>query len=207
MSLSAEALETFTRAFAEHAERTLSEDDLRPTLVVDALVNGRELTLELCEELQQLAPFGLGNPGVVLLAAGCELSELSAVGDGKHLKLAVTANDARSGAIAFGQGERIDRFRRPGRYDVAFRLDANHWNGTVTPQLLVRRIFETPAGFEDLRRRLMAEWRAGPDAWSPQARQIFEELGLVDDPGARKSLAESPTFLAVLAEPPLLAAA
>ncbi|MDQ3894449.1 MAG: hypothetical protein M3292_07270, partial [Actinomycetota bacterium] len=124
-----------------------------------------------------------------------------AVGDGKHLKLAVTANGARSGAIAFGHGERLDRFRRPGRFDVAFRLEANRWNGAVAPQLVVKRIFETPAGYEDLRLRLIAEWKAGPRHWNPQARQIFDELGLLDDPGARRSLAESPTFRAALAEP------
>jgi single-stranded-DNA-specific exonuclease len=207
MSLAAENVEAFTRAFAEHADGVLFEDDLRPTLVVDALVDGRDLTLELSEELRRLAPFGLGNPGIILLAAGCELSELDAVGDGKHLKLAVTANGARSGAIAFGQGERLDRYRRPGRYDVAFRLDANHWNGTVAPQLVVRRIFDTPEGWEELRRRLAAEWKAGPETWSPQARRIFEELGLADDPRSRRNLAESPTFRAALTEGPLAEAA
>jgi single-stranded-DNA-specific exonuclease len=201
LSVRDEDVEAFRRAFADYADATLAEEDLGPRLIVDALVDGRTLTLDLCEELERLAPFGLGNPGITLLVAGCELSELGAVGEGKHLKLAVTANGARSGAIAFGQGERLDRFRRPGRYDVAFRLDANRWNGTVSPQLVVKRMFETPAGFEDLRRRLATEWKSGPDAWSLQARQIFEELGLVEDPTARRSLAESPTFLAALAEP------
>ncbi len=200
MSLRTEALPAFARAFAEHADSVLTDDDLGPRTVVDAIVDGRELTLGLCEELERLAPFGLGNPGVILLAVGCELSHLGAVGDGKHLKLAVTANGTRSGAIAFGQGERLDRLRRPGRYDVAFRLEANQWNGTVAPQLVVRRIFETPAGYEELRRRLAAEWKAGRDAWSPEARAIFEELGLVEEPDGRRSLAESPTFRAALEE-------
>jgi single-stranded-DNA-specific exonuclease len=201
LSLAPEELEPFARAFAAHADEALDDVDLAPRLVVDAVVDGRELTLGLCEELERLAPFGLGNPGVTLLAAGAELTELAAVGDGKHLKLAVTANGARSGAIAFGWGERLDRYRRPGRYDVAFRLDANRWNGTVAPQLLVKRIYETPARYEELRAALAAEWKAGPEAWSPQARKIFEELGLAETPAGRRSLAESPTFRAALAEP------
>ncbi|HEX2110912.1 MAG TPA: single-stranded-DNA-specific exonuclease RecJ [Gaiellaceae bacterium] len=200
VSVRDEDVDPFARAFATHADAVLADDDLATTLVVDALVDGRELTLALGEELDRLAPFGLGNPGVTLLAVGCELSELGAVGDGKHLKLAVTANGARSGAIAFGQGERLDRYRRPCRYDVAFRLDANHWNGTVAPQLVVKRVFETPDGYETLRNRLAGEWKAGSERWSALARQIFEELGLVDDPAARRSLAESPTFRAALAE-------
>ena len=208
LSLDDESRDAFARAFAAHADAVLDDAALAETLVVDAVVDGRELTLDLCEELGRLAPFGLGNPGVTLLAAGCELGELAAVGEGKHLRLAVTANGARSGAIAFGWGGRLDRYRRPGRYDVAFRLDANHWNGTVAPQLVVRRIFETPERYEDLRRALAAEWRAGPDAWSPWAREVFEELELVGAPsGARRSLAESAAFRAALLPEPVPAAA
>jgi hypothetical protein len=140
------------------------------------------------------------------MAVGCELSELGAVGDGKHLKLAVSADGARSGAIAFGQGGQLDRFRRVGRYDVAFRLAANRWNGTVAPQLQVKRIFETPAGYEGLRARLVREWRLESGARSAEAQAIFAELGLDDDPDGRRHLVESQTFCALLHEPVPLAA-
>jgi single-stranded-DNA-specific exonuclease len=172
---------------------------------VDAVVRGTELTLDLCRELERLAPFGLGNPGVTLLAVGCEISELGAVGEGKHLKLAVTADGARSGAIAFGQGSQLDRYRRPVRYDVAFKLAVNQWNGAVSPQLVIKRIFDTPERFEDLRVALVGEWKAGPDAWSEFARGVFAELGLADG-GSWRSLVESETFLAALKEPMPLAA-
>lgn len=207
LSISPENLEAFAEAFAEHAAGTLGEEDLRPVTRVDAVVRGRELTLGLCEELERLAPFGLGNPNVTLLAVGCELSELGAVGDGKHLRLAVTAGGARSGAIAFGRGPALDRYRRSGAYDVAFRLQANRWNGTVTPQLVVREIFETPTRYDELRRALLAEWEAGPERWTPLALAVFEELGLTDDPGSWRPLVESPTFAAALADEPFAAAA
>jgi single-stranded-DNA-specific exonuclease len=200
LSIAPPNVEAFAEAFAAQAAGVLVEEDLEPVLPVDAVVDGRELTLDLCEELERLAPFGLGNPNVTLLAVGCELSELGAVGEGKHLKLAVTANGARSGAIAFGQGSRLDRFRRVGRYDVAFRLTANRWNGTVAPQLVVRGIFDTPDGYEELRAWLAREWRAGREAWSPQARAVFAELGLDEDGETWRPLVDSSTFLAALRE-------
>jgi single-stranded-DNA-specific exonuclease len=205
LSISPENLEAFAEAFAARAGEELSDDDLAPMVRVDAVVRGTELTLDLCRELERLAPFGLGNPGVTLLAVGCEISELGAVGEGKHLKLAVTADGARSGAIAFGQGSQLDRYRRPVRYDVAFKLAANQWNGAVSPQLVVKRIFDTPERFEDLRVALGAEWKAGPEAWSQFARGVFTELGLADG-GSWRSLVESETFLAALKEPMPLAA-
>jgi single-stranded-DNA-specific exonuclease len=206
LSIDPANVDAFAEAFAEHAAGMLGDEDLEPVLAVDGVVHGRELTLDLCEELERLAPFGLGNPGITLLAVGCELSDLGAVGEGKHLRLAVTAGGARSGAIAFGRGAQLDRFRRGGRYDVAFKLAANRWNGTVAPQLVVRRIWETPDGYEQLRKRLAAEWQAGPDRWSAEAQAIFAELGLDEDAGARRHLVESPTFLAALREPYPLAA-
>src|SRR6185503_14565381 len=109
--------------------------DLAPVVRVDAVVRGTELTLDLCAELERLAPFGLGNPGVTLLTVDCELSELGAVGEGKHLKLAV-----------------------------------KQWNGAVSPQFVVKRIFDTRERFEDLRLALVAEWKAGPAEWSEFAR-------------------------------------
>ena len=208
LSIRPEAIEAFAEAFGAHADATLEEDELRPVTIVDAVVRGDELSLELVEELERLAPFGLGNPGVTLLAVGCELSELAAVGDGKHLKLAVNAEGergraVRSSAIAFGQGSRVDALRRPGRYDVAFRLDANEWNGTVSPQLIVKRIFATPDRYAELRAALAAEWKKGPDERSEHARAIFAELGLLSDEppaGGRRHLVESPTFRAALEE-------
>jgi single-stranded-DNA-specific exonuclease len=207
LSIEPERVERFADAFAAHAESLLTEEDLRPVVQVDAIVRGDELTLDLVEELERLAPFGLGNPGVTLLAPACELSELGAVGEGKHLKLAVTprggpAPPVRSGAIAFGQGGQLDRLRRPGLYDVSFRLGANRWNGTVAPQLVVKRIFDTPDGYEELRARLAAEWRGGEDGWSGEARVIFEELGLTERSPARRHLLESETFRALLAGAP-----
>ena len=207
LSIAPERLEAFAEAFAAHAAGVLTEADLRRVTPVDAVVRGRELTLGLSEELERLAPFGLGNPNVTLLAVGCELSELDAVGNGKHLRLAVTAGGARSGAIAFGRGAALDRYRNPGRYDVAFKLDANRWNGTVTPQLVVREIFATSERYEELRRSLLAEWKAGSERWSPLAQAVFAELGLVGGAESWRPLVESPTFLAALADEPMAAAA
>jgi single-stranded-DNA-specific exonuclease len=207
LSIAPERLEAFAEAFAAEAAAALTEDELRRVTPVDAVVRGRELTLGLCEELERLAPFGLGNPNVTLLAVDCELSELDAVGNGKHLRLAVTAGGARSGAIAFGRGAALDRYRRPGHYDVAFKLDANRWNGTVTPQLVVREIFATPERYEELRRTLMAEWQARPEHRSPLAQAIFAELGLDGGADGWRPLVESPTFLAALSDEPMAAAA
>jgi single-stranded-DNA-specific exonuclease len=208
LSIRPERVEAFAEAFAAQAEQQLSEEDLRPITMVDAVLpRGTKLTLDLCAELGRLAPFGLGNPNVTLLAADCELAELTTVGEGRHLRFRIKQEGRDAGsAIAFGLGPQLDRFRRPGRYNLAFRLEENHWNGTVAPQLQIRRVFETEDRFAELRAWLVELWRGDSSSWPPEAHAIFEELELAGAAGKRHLL-ESETFRALLAEPKLARAA
>jgi single-stranded-DNA-specific exonuclease len=207
LSIEREQITAFSAAFTARADQVLRDDELEPRAVVDAVVSGRELTLDLAAELGRLAPFGLGNPPVTLLVAGCELSELTAVGEGRHLRFRIRDGDRPAGsAIAFNLGGHLDRFRRAARYDVVFRLEENRWNGTVAPQLVVRHVWETSERYEVLRRRLATEWGAGPARWSDEARVVFDELGLVEGASWR-SLLESEAFRVLLEEEPLARAA
>src|SRR6266511_713528 len=206
LSIVPEGVEPFAEAFAAQADGLVTPEDLVPTTVIDAVLpRGAKLTLELCEELRRLAPFGLGNPDVTLLAPGCEVGDLTTVGDGKHLRFRVQ-RDGRDagGAIAFGQGTQLDRYRRVERYDIAFRLQENRWNGTVAPQLVVRRVFAGDDRFDELYAWLRAQWDA--QARDAQAQAIFDELEL-EEGGPKRHPLESETFRALLAKPALLRAA
>ncbi len=209
LSIKPENVEAFARAFGEHADGELTDEDLRPRVTIDAIVRGAELGLPLCEELAQLAPFGLGNPGITLLVDDCELDRLDTVGEGKHLRFRVRHRGRDAGsAIAFGIGSQIDRYRRLNHYDIAFRLQENRWNGTVAPQLVVRRIFDTDERYDELRTWFAAEWGRGEQAWAPEVRAVFDELGLSPEAtGPRRSLLESEAFRRLLQEPPLAEAA
>jgi single-stranded-DNA-specific exonuclease len=207
LSIKPERVGAFAQAFAAVADARIGEADLSPTTTVDALVHGSELTLDLCAELARLAPFGLGNPNVTLLLPGCEVVEPTTVGDGKHLRFRVRADGRDSGsAIAFRFGSQLDRLRRLGHHDVAFKLEANQWNGTVAPQLNVRQVFDADDRYVELRDWLKAEWRKESDAREPVAAAIFEELEL-DESGGRRHLLESECFLALFEEPELTRAA
>jgi single-stranded-DNA-specific exonuclease len=205
LSIRSEAVEEFAAAFAAHADSVLTPAELEPKTVVDAVVRGRELTAQLCAELRELRPFGLGNPPVTLLAPGCELSEPDTVGDGRHLRFRVRHDGVAAGsAIAFGLGSRANSLRRPLPFDVVFRFEENHWNGTVSPQLVVRDVWETDRRYEALRARFAEEWRAGEGAWTPEARAVFAELGLEGGTPTWRSVLESERFRRLLGEPEVM---
>nr|MBA3245552.1 hypothetical protein [Actinomycetota bacterium] len=198
LSILPENLEAFATDFAAHADAHLGDDELAPLTRIDAIVPGASLTLGLAQELARLAPFGLGNPDVTLLVPSCEPVNPGLVGDGKHLRFRVRHQGRDAGsAIAFGLGSQLDRLLRPVRYDLACRLKENRWNGTVAPQLVIRRLFDAPDGYEDLRDHLVRLWKQGESAWTGEARTVFAELEL--DAGAKRQLYESEAFRALLA--------
>ena len=199
LSIRPERLEAFAEAFAAHADDQLVDEDLASVTRIDAIVPAATLTLDLARELEQLSPFGLGNPDVTLLVAACEAVGAATVGEGKHVRFRVRqyGRDAGS-AIAFGLGAQLERLQSGSRFDVAFRLKQNRWNGTVAPQLVVRRVFDTSGAYEERRTELAELWRAGEAVWTPEVRRIFAELA-IDDAGGKRQLLESPTFRALLA--------
>ena len=199
LSISGDSLEAFAEAFALYADESLGDDDLAPTTRVDAIVPANALTLDLAVELDRLAPFGLGNPDLTLLVAGCEIADASTVGEGKHLRFRVRQHGRDGGsAIAFGLGGKLGVLRAGGRYDIVFRLKENRWNGTSAPQLVVRRVFDSAEGYDALRAWLGEQWKAGESAWTAEAREIFGELELEAGTPVRRELLESEAFRAQL---------
>jgi hypothetical protein len=66
----------------------------------------------------------------------------------------------------------------------------------VAPQLVVRRLFDAPEEYVELRLWLGDLWKRGEEAWTPEARRVFAELDLAA--GSRRELYESDAFRALL---------
>jgi single-stranded-DNA-specific exonuclease len=139
LQLRAENLDAFRAAFAAHASATLTEEDLRRTERVDAMVGGAGLGLDLAEELARLAPFGMGNPGVRLLVPGAQVSDVRSMGEGKHSRFSLHSGSHRALGVAFGKptlGVGAEE-----RVDATVRLEVNHWNGSVEPRVVLRELY------------------------------------------------------------------
>jgi single-stranded-DNA-specific exonuclease len=140
LTLRAESLQAFQRAFAAHARALLGPDDLRRTERIDAMVGGVGLGLELAEELGRLAPFGMGNPGVRLLVPSAKVSDVRTMGeDGKHSRFSIHSGSHRALGVAFGRSDL--GVGEEEQVDAAVRLEVNHWNGSVEPRVVLRELY------------------------------------------------------------------
>jgi single-stranded-DNA-specific exonuclease len=146
LSLRAENLMAFRAAFAAHAATVLGPDDLRRTERIDAMVGGVGLGLELAEELGQLAPFGMGNPGVRLMVPSARVSDVRTMGEGKHARFSLHSGAHRALGVAFGRSSLGVEGDDP--VDAAIRLEVNHWNGSVEPRVVLNELY--PLADEDL---------------------------------------------------------
>ena len=146
VTVRADRVEDFARAFAGHADAVVADDDLVPMERIDAVASIADVSLELADELRMLEPFGLGNPAVSVLVPAVELGGLTTLGaEGRHLRFAVRSAAGSCRTVHWGAGEQLARLSAGGRFDVACRIERNDWNGSSTVQLTARAVSPVPS--------------------------------------------------------------
>ncbi len=132
-------LPAFRRTLDEYLLSACDRELWIPTAEYDALAEGRDLTVELVEQVDRLAPTGCGNPAAVFLTAG-SVSEAYPVGREKeHLKLTLlTQDEKRLPAIWFRHAQDINTL--PRRLDVLYAPSINEYMGVKTVQAEVKQI-------------------------------------------------------------------
>jgi len=147
LSLAPEKIDAFRTAFNEYACQVLGEDDLKPTLEIDAEVSLSELTLKTVELIERLGPFGSGNPKVMLVARDLRLvappRKMGAKGD--HLQLTVAPRTDPQAlmtpggvirAVAFGKARWEKKLLDAQGFDLAFQPVINRFNGNTTVEMM-----------------------------------------------------------------------
>lgn len=190
LSIRAENLEAFRAAFAAHAGAVLSEADLKRTERIDAMVGGVGLGLDLAEELGQLAPFGMGNPGVRLMVPSARVTDVRTMGEeGKHARFSLHSGSHRALGVAFGRSSLgVDDQHV---LDAAVRLEVNHWNGAVEPRVVLREVYPLEADADALSPHPCdcgeAEW------WQRFEAELARDLAGQGNAVERKSPIEPPS--------------
>ncbi|MCW2927627.1 MAG: single-stranded-DNA-specific exonuclease RecJ [Thermoleophilia bacterium] len=120
----------------------IGPEQLAPRDRIDAIVPGNELTFELVQELERLAPFGSGWERPRLLAAGACVEETKAVGgDGTHLKCVVRVGEHRVPGIGFGMALLAPDLGPANVVDVALRPSINRFRGVESLQAELDRVY------------------------------------------------------------------
>ena len=121
------------------AARELDGLDLRPEIRADLEIEIGKLSPGYYNELEKLQPTGMGNPTPVFVSRGVEIDGMRMMGkEGTHISFFIR-NSLISRAVAFNQARWYDKWveEKP-RFDIAYTIDINHYNGQDTQQINVR---------------------------------------------------------------------
>jgi single-stranded-DNA-specific exonuclease len=103
-------------------------------LPIDRWIDRDELSNDLLQELEQLAPYGQGNPEPVLALRGAVLQQINAFGNG-HVRalLPARANGSALSVISWNSAGAPPPDSQP--LDLAFRFHWNVWQGRKNPRI------------------------------------------------------------------------
>ncbi|HIE17427.1 MAG TPA: single-stranded-DNA-specific exonuclease RecJ [Dehalococcoidia bacterium] len=127
----------------EIAETRLAGYDLRPHLNIDAEVPLSAFAGGTFQQIQQLAPFGCGNPEPTFITRHVQVIDQRQIGNqGEHLKLKLKQEGITWDAIAFSCGNLA--LETTGYLDIVYKLDIDRWNDEE--RLRLNLIDFTPTG-------------------------------------------------------------
>ncbi|MED5020497.1 single-stranded-DNA-specific exonuclease RecJ [Paenibacillus chibensis] len=152
MSLHRDQVPAFEAALNAFAKQVMTEEDYIPVTPTDGEWSLSDVPLNVIDELEMMAPFGMSNPVPKLVFRGTQLTEIRKMGkEGKHLKLVLRQGGARIEAVAFGRGDLADLLEEGMTLDILGEVSVNEWNGSRKPQLMLQDMKITGPQVFDLR--------------------------------------------------------
>jgi len=140
MRIKSENIERLREMVNRHAIANLTDEDLIPELIIDAVVSSNTLGLPLVEELKRLEPFGMGNRKPTFVTRDLFLQDEPFQMKEKHLKLKLKdANGKQFEAVWWDGVEKSKKqtLKPKSRIELAYTPEANSWKGNTRLQLVV----------------------------------------------------------------------
>lgn len=140
LSLDKKTVEKFRTKFAESVLSRLKPEDFVPELEIDMEISIGDISFDLMDSLDMLAPYGYENPRPIFVSRNLEVIRPSLVGK-NHLKLLFTDGNDTLDAIGFDMADALKLIRKPGtKVDVAYRPQINTFRGNSALQLQIEDI-------------------------------------------------------------------
>lgn len=143
-SVRPENIAVFRRKINEYAAMV---GDVFPSINIDCRLNPAHISVAILDALQDLEPFGAGNPAPLFGLFGMEIESIKGMGNNRHLRLMLSRNSAHITAVRFGVAPEDFPYQRGDRVDLAVRIDKNVYMGETRISIQIRDI--RPADIDD----------------------------------------------------------
>ena len=142
LSMHIDNLPAFCERFEQYVATHIREDQLQPTLLVEAELDLADITPAFYNVIRYLEPFGPGNPRPLFVSRNLiNHRDTRAVGkEGEHLRLDVTDRAYAITGIAFKRGAMAQHIQNGNPVDICYELDENTFYNRTTIQMMVQDI-------------------------------------------------------------------
>lgn len=137
ITLKPENIEAFRKRINQYAAEHFPQMPTQ-TVTLDCKLNPAALSVSMAQSLTQLEPFGNGNPQPVFGLFNMELSNVTPVGGGGHLRLTLEKNGAVITAMRFNTKPEELPYHIGDKIDLAVQLEAREFRGQPSLTVIVR---------------------------------------------------------------------
>ena len=142
LSMHINHLPEFRERFEHYVAAHIREDQLQPSLQIEAELQLGDITKQFYNVLRHLEPFGPGNPRPLFVSRRLiNHRDTRAVGkEHEHLRLDVTDRINAITGIAFGRADIAEYIQNGNAVDICYELNENTFNHYTTIQMMVQDI-------------------------------------------------------------------
>jgi len=124
-------LDKLIQALEKYAQKNVSEKDLQKTIIIDTKLYQHDMHKGDLNDIQQLAPFGIGNQEPIFLLENIQIEKIQKVGKNGngHIKLLNKFYDQSLTTMIWNKGSEIDQFKLGMKVDLIAKIQPDTYNG------------------------------------------------------------------------------
>ena len=168
------------------AKEWIRPEDYVPLMLAEGELDADQVEPDLIDQLDVLAPFGVGNPTPLFIINEIPVSRIQRMGKEKeHVKLFLQRKKGTLNAVGFRLGDQANGLAPDVRIRLLGELEMNEWNGNRAPQVIIRDM--------EVRHLQIFDLRSNRKKWSPFAGLDQEKVCYVCSRGSElfKQLSQS----------------
>lgn len=126
-------------ALEEEANQQKFDPTVKQTLPIAMQLEPADVTQQLYNDIQRVAPFGPGNMEPVFELNNVKVVDVKTMGqEHQHLKFSIVSGKENLTVVAFGQGNLATLLSAPtGQVNLAVKVSLNEWRGKKSVQLML----------------------------------------------------------------------
>ncbi|QQG44620.1 MAG: single-stranded-DNA-specific exonuclease RecJ [Candidatus Roizmanbacteria bacterium] len=131
-TLEADKLKAFIEAINKTSHDLIKDKDLEKVMNADIKIPVSRISIRLAELIENLNPFGVGNPQPVFFSQVKVIDARIFGKNNDHLKIIVGDKDSQSfplELIAFSKADDFNKLSPYQNIDIVYRIEIDRWNG------------------------------------------------------------------------------